>query len=149
MREYCCDRSTEQVLIKNTLNPGPESACLKLRIVMENHHENAGPSLSLTATRDRSRREQRKSPSEPSRERVIDVQSLPVAGASVTIQTSDGQHPHATHTDAAGHFQFARFETGQYDLRAYFKGAYSDWDKRVPLRSHKSTEITLRITLTS
>src|SRR5579862_3587329 len=78
---------------------------------------------------------------------VIDAQSQPVAGASVTIQTSDGQHPHATHTDAAGHFQFARFETGQYDLRAYFKGAYSDWAKRVPLHSHKSTEITLRISL--
>ena len=78
---------------------------------------------------------------------VIDAHGQPVAGASVTIQTSDGQHPHATHTDATGHFEFTRFETGQYDLRAYFKGAYSDWAKRVPLRSHKSTEITLRITL--
>jgi Carboxypeptidase regulatory-like domain len=80
---------------------------------------------------------------------VVDAHDQPVAGASVTIQTSDGQHPHATHTDASGHFQFARFATGQYDLRAYFKGAYSDWDKRVPLSSHKPTEITLRIASTS
>src|ERR1700722_20344142 len=80
---------------------------------------------------------------------VVDAHGQPVAGASVTIQTSDGQHPHATHTDASGHFQFARFATGQYDLRAYFKGAYSDWDKRVPLSSHKPTEITLRIASTS
>lgn len=77
---------------------------------------------------------------------VIDVAGQPVAGASVTIQTSDGQHPHATHTDAGGRFQFTRFETGQYDLRAYFKGNYSDWAKRVALHSSKPTEITLRIT---
>ena len=77
---------------------------------------------------------------------VIDFEGQPVAGASVTIQTSEGQHPHATHTDAGGRFQFTRFETGQYDLRAYFKGNYSDWAKRVPLRSSKPTEITLRIT---
>jgi hypothetical protein len=76
---------------------------------------------------------------------VVDAHGQPVAGASVVMQTSDGQHPHATHTSATGHFQFTHFATGQYDLRAYFKGAYSDWVKRVPLRSKKQTEITLRL----
>jgi hypothetical protein len=76
---------------------------------------------------------------------VVDAHGRPVVGASVVMQTSDGQHPHATHTGATGHFQFDHFATGQYDLRAYFKGDYSDWAKRVPLRSKKPTEITLRL----
>jgi len=76
---------------------------------------------------------------------VIDAHGQPVAGASVVMQTSDGQHPHATHTGPTGHFQFTRFATGQYDLRAYFKGEYSDWVKRVPLRAKKPTEIRLRL----
>jgi protocatechuate 3,4-dioxygenase beta subunit len=76
---------------------------------------------------------------------VIDSQGKTLPGATVTIQTSDGQHPHATRTDAKGRFEFARFETGQYDLRAYYKGSYSDWAKRVTIRSKKSTPITLRI----
>lgn len=80
---------------------------------------------------------------------VVDVHGQPIAGASVTIQTSDGQHPHATHTDASGHFQFARFRTGQYDLRAYSNGAYSDWAKRITLRVKKPTELTLQIVSTA
>src|SRR5271154_4495568 len=58
---------------------------------------------------------------------VVDAHNKPIANASVTIQTSDGLQPHATRTDAEGHFQFARWETGQYDLRAYSDGAFSDW----------------------
>jgi protocatechuate 3,4-dioxygenase beta subunit len=76
---------------------------------------------------------------------VVDGQGKPIAGASVTIQTSDGQHPHATRTDSSGQFQFVRFEAGQYDLRAYGMGKYSDWAKRVLIRSGKITHITLRI----
>jgi uncharacterized GH25 family protein len=76
---------------------------------------------------------------------VLDGQGKPVPEASVTIQTSDGLHPHATRTDASGHFQFARWETGQYDLRAYSKGVFSEWDKRIMIRSNKTTKITLRL----
>jgi hypothetical protein len=76
---------------------------------------------------------------------VLDGQGKPVPDASVTIQTSDGLHPHARHTDANGHFQFARWETGQYDLRAYSNGAFSEWDKRIMIRSNKTTKITLRL----
>ncbi len=76
---------------------------------------------------------------------VMDAHGNGIAGATVTMQTSDGQHPHATRTDAAGRFAFARFATGQYDLRAYFRGAYSDWAKRVSIHSRKPTQITLRI----
>lgn len=76
---------------------------------------------------------------------VVDMRGNAVAGATVTIQTSDGQHPHATHTNATGQFSFSGFATGQYDLRAYFRGSYSDWAKRISIRAHKPTQITLRI----
>ncbi len=76
---------------------------------------------------------------------VVDAQGNIIGGATVTIQTSDGQHPHVTRTDGSGHFSFSRFAAGQYDLRAYSKGAYSDWVKRVAIRSRKPTQITLRI----
>jgi uncharacterized GH25 family protein len=76
---------------------------------------------------------------------VLDSKGMPVPDATVTLQTSDGNHPHATHTDSSGHFKFTRFETGQYDLRAYSKGMFSDWTKRVSIRSKKTTEVTLRM----
>ena len=76
---------------------------------------------------------------------VLDPHGKALSGATVTIQTSDGRHPHATHTDAKGHFEFVRFETGQYDVRASMNGNYSDWAKRIVIRSKKSNSITLRI----
>jgi hypothetical protein len=76
---------------------------------------------------------------------VLDVHGKAVPGASVTIQTSDGLHPNAMLTDSTGHFAFARYMTGQYDLRASSKGATSDWMKRVMIRSSKTTEVTLRL----
>jgi Carboxypeptidase regulatory-like domain len=76
---------------------------------------------------------------------VLDARGRPVADATVTIETSYGQSPSATHTDAKGHFEFARYETGQYDLQAYWHGMFSDWRKRVVIRSEKTTEITLRL----
>jgi hypothetical protein len=76
---------------------------------------------------------------------VVDTQGKAIAGATVTIQTSDGRHPHATRTDAAGQFSFTRFAVGQYDLRAYYQGSSSDWAKRISIGSHKPTQITLRI----
>jgi uncharacterized GH25 family protein len=76
---------------------------------------------------------------------VLDAQGKPVAHATVTIQTSYGQHPNATRTDANGRFKFARFRTGQYDMRAYANGVFSDWTMRVLIRSNKTTEVTLRL----
>jgi uncharacterized GH25 family protein len=76
---------------------------------------------------------------------VLDSVGKPVSGATVTIQTSDGNHPHATHTDAQGHFSFTHFAAGQYDVRAYHQGAYSDWTKRIAVHSNKPASLTLRI----
>ena len=76
---------------------------------------------------------------------VFDAHGKAVTNASVTIQTSDGLHPHATHTDADGHFEFTRWDAGQYDLRAYSNGVFSEWAKRTVIRPKKTTEITLRL----
>lgn len=77
--------------------------------------------------------------------KVVDAQGKPVAKATVTIETSDGLDPHATSTDANGRFAFVRFEKGQYDVHASSSGTSSNWLKRVPIRSGKRTEITLRL----
>ena len=76
---------------------------------------------------------------------VLDQQGKPVTNASVTIQTSYGTHPHATHTDERGHFEFARWTSGQYDLRAYANGVFSEWAKREVVKAKKTTEVTLRL----
>ena len=76
---------------------------------------------------------------------VLDAHGHPVAEASVTIQTSDGLKPHATHTDSSGHYEFARYDAGQYDLRAYSKGQFSDWSKHIVIRPKKTTEVTLHM----
>lgn len=76
---------------------------------------------------------------------VLDSHGKPVAGATVTMQTSWGDRPDATHTDKQGHFAFTRHRLGQYDLRAYANGMFSDWVKRVNIRSGKTTEVTLRL----
>jgi hypothetical protein len=77
---------------------------------------------------------------------VVNTAGMPVANASVTVQTSDGLHPHATRTDAAGHFRFLRFKRGQYDLRAATPQTSSEWSKRIVVRSGKTTEVVLRLT---
>jgi hypothetical protein len=76
---------------------------------------------------------------------VLDSHGRPVTGATVTMQASWGNRPDATHTDANGHFAFARHRTGQYDLRAYSKGVFSEWVKWVYIREGRTTEVTLRL----
>ena len=76
---------------------------------------------------------------------VVDSQGREVAGASVTIQTSDGLHPNATLTDKDGRFAFARYETGQYDLRASAGAVKSKWLQRITIHSNKTTQVTLQL----
>jgi hypothetical protein len=76
---------------------------------------------------------------------VVDSHDRPVGGAAVTIQTSDGSEPYAAHTDRTGRFQITRLETGQYDLRASFNGAISDWTKRVMVHESKTTFVMLHL----
>jgi hypothetical protein len=76
---------------------------------------------------------------------VVDANGKPVPHATVTMQTSFGDRPNATHTDANGRFQFARYLTGQYDLQAYANDAFSPWLKRINIRSNRTTRVILRM----
>lgn len=76
---------------------------------------------------------------------MVDSHGNPVEGATVMIQTSDGQHPHATHTDANGHFEFHRYSIGQYDLRGSLYGVFTQWARRVMIHAGKTTQVTLHL----
>ncbi len=66
-------------------------------------------------------------------------------GGRVTIETADGTAPRATAVDASGHFIFTRLKSGTYNVRAYYKGEWSEWQRNVIVRHDKVTEITLRV----
>jgi Carboxypeptidase regulatory-like domain len=76
---------------------------------------------------------------------VLDAQGKPVDYATVTMQTSYGDHPNLTRTDGDGHFEFVRFQTGEYDVRAQASGIFSPWTKHVRIHSQKTTRITLQL----
>lgn len=76
---------------------------------------------------------------------LVDSHGNPVPDGVVVIQTSDGQHPHATHTDTNGHFEFTRYTPGQYDLRGSLYGVFTDWSRRILIRAGKTTQITLHL----
>jgi protocatechuate 3,4-dioxygenase beta subunit len=76
---------------------------------------------------------------------VIDSHGHPVANAVVIIQTSDGEHPHAAHTDSDGNFSFERYSPGQYDLRASIYGIFTDWSRRVVIHAGRTTHVTLHL----
>lgn len=76
---------------------------------------------------------------------VVDAHGKPVPHATITLQTSFGDEPNATHADAHGHFRFARYRTGQYDLQAYANGAFSPWLRRITIHPNRTTKVTLRM----
>jgi uncharacterized membrane protein len=76
---------------------------------------------------------------------VLSEKGVPVPEATVTIQTAEGSHPHATRSDAQGRFAFTRFSPGQYDLRAYANGLWSNWTRAVTVKRGKTTDVTLRL----
>ncbi len=76
---------------------------------------------------------------------VLGPDDKPVAHASVSYQSSSGNAPHAVHTDSHGHFTISRLKADNYDLRAYGKGVFSEWEKNVSLRSGQTKSLTLRL----
>jgi Carboxypeptidase regulatory-like domain len=76
---------------------------------------------------------------------VLNAQGKPTVGASVTMESSTGENPHATTTNAQGRFFFPELTHGCYDVRATHEGATSDWNHNVEVRTGKQTEITLRL----
>ena len=76
---------------------------------------------------------------------VLGSDGKPVPGASVTCETSSGLKPRAVHTDAKGRFFITGLKQESYDLRASSNGAYSDWERNIPLRKDQSKELTLQL----
>lgn len=76
---------------------------------------------------------------------VLGADGKPVRAAAVTCQSSAGMRPRAVHTDLKGHFVITGLKQDSYDLRADANGAYSDWEKNIPLRKGQTKEVTLRL----
>ncbi|HXX15598.1 MAG TPA: carboxypeptidase-like regulatory domain-containing protein [Candidatus Eremiobacteraceae bacterium] len=76
---------------------------------------------------------------------VLGADGKPVPAAAVTCQSSAGVRPRIVHTDAKGHYLITGLKQDAYDLRATAQGAYSDWEKNIPLRKGQTKEITLRL----
>jgi len=76
---------------------------------------------------------------------VLDSNGKPVANASVTCETSSGMKPRAVHTDKNGKFFITGLKQESYDLRASRNGAYSDWERNIPLRQSQTKDVTLQL----
>jgi len=76
---------------------------------------------------------------------VLDSNGKPVANASVTCETSSGMKPRAVHTDKSGKFFITGLKQESYDLRASRNGAYSDWERNIPLRQSQTKDVTLQL----
>lgn len=76
---------------------------------------------------------------------VLGADGKVVPGASVTCETSSGMKPRAVHTDAKGRFFITGLKQDSYDVRASANGAYSDWERNIPMRKNQSKEMTLQL----
>jgi uncharacterized GH25 family protein len=76
---------------------------------------------------------------------VLDSDGKPVANASVTCETSSGMKPRAVHTDTKGRFFITGLKQESYDLRASRNGAYSDWERNIPLGKSQTKTVTLQL----
>lgn len=76
---------------------------------------------------------------------VLGADGKPVAAAAITCQSSAGVRPRVVHTDHKGHYTISGLKQDSYDLRATSNGAYSDWEKNIPLRGGQTKEITLHL----
>lgn len=76
---------------------------------------------------------------------VVSANGSPIAGAGVTIETAEGSHPHFTKCDLHGHFVFSHYSRGQYNLRAYAGGRWSEWIRNVAVKPGRVTLVQLRL----
>ena len=76
---------------------------------------------------------------------VLDANGKPVKAAAVMCNSSAGIRARIVHTDSKGHYLITGLKQDSYDLRASADGAYSDWEKNIPLRTGQTKEVTLRL----
>src|SRR3981081_1423265 len=80
---------------------------------------------------------------------VVNSKGVPVAGAQVLWQVSDGEKPHVLHCDEHGHFHIPGLRAGLYDLRASFGESSSDWEHNVIVRRGAGSNLKLRLLSTT
>lgn len=76
---------------------------------------------------------------------VLGPDDKPVPHASVTYQSSSGNAPHAVHADSHGRFTITKLKADNYDLRAYGRGVFSEWQKNVSIRRGQTKNLTLQL----
>jgi len=76
---------------------------------------------------------------------VLDANGKPVPAAAVNCQSSAGIKPRIVHSDSKGHYHITGLKQDSYDLRASSNGAYSEWEKNIPLHKGQTKDITLRL----
>jgi Carboxypeptidase regulatory-like domain len=76
---------------------------------------------------------------------VLGADGKSVPNAAISCESSGGLHPRAVHADAKGKFVITGLKQDSYDLRASGGGAYSDWERNIPLRLGKTKDVTLRL----
>jgi len=76
---------------------------------------------------------------------ILGADGKPVPAAAGSCQSSAGIRPRVVHTDAKGHYAITGLKQDSYDMRADANGAYSDWEKNIPLRKGETKEVTLRL----
>jgi hypothetical protein len=76
---------------------------------------------------------------------VLDANGKPVKAAAIMCNSSAGIRARIVHTDSRGHYLITGLKQDSYDLRASADGAYSDWEKNIPLRTGQTKEVTLRL----
>lgn len=76
---------------------------------------------------------------------VLSASGKPVPDARVTSQGADGTMPQSTTTNAQGRFFFPELKNGYYDVRAYHKGAWTEWKHNIEVKTGKQTDVKLQL----
>ncbi len=76
---------------------------------------------------------------------ILDANGRTVANATVSCQTSSGMKPRVVHSDTKGAFFITGLKQESYDLRASRNGAYSDWERNIPIGKSQTKNVTLQL----
>jgi hypothetical protein len=76
---------------------------------------------------------------------VLGADGKLVPAAAVSCSSSAGIRARIVHTDKNGHYLITGLKEDSYDLRASANGAYSDWEKNIPLRMGQTKDVALRL----
>jgi hypothetical protein len=76
---------------------------------------------------------------------VLNAAGKPVAGAHVTVQSTEGAKLQVTDTNDQGRFWVASLPEGQYSVRASDEGRVSEWRQGVWVAPGEQTNVVLHL----